>query len=227
MGDPASPTAGDRALRSRLRATFGSVRLVDDGAPEAAGSARVVVIAPSTDPAALGVHYRDATVPLFSLDAESWTAYGLARDPAQGLNGNLLSVVGARPGLAGLPPTIRGTFRLAFGNASLSGVTADSLGAGAVRLATGGGRHDDPSSGGLTAEFAYPFGSVLANDGCATAKRAAFGLGDSVLPRLTGAGWAAFDAALRWLVAAGSRAGGRRRGGGTHRVPPSHRVVAG
>ena len=50
------------------------------------------------------------------------------------------------------------------------------------------------------AEFAYPFAALLADNGCAAAKRLALGLADQALPRLTGAGWATFDSALRWLT---------------------------
>lgn len=202
VGDPAAPTAGDLALSRRLRSRVGAdVALVDDTDPEQTAGVRIVVIAPSADPAGLGVRYRDAAVPVLHLAAAGWDDAGLTSAEPLPVGGNRVTWQGPgrdAPGGAWRAP--RGTFRALFGSDGLWAVDRGALGSGASPLLAVGRGRGTAEDGAPLAEVAYPFAAVRADGGCTPAKRVALGLGDDAVPRLTGAGWATVDAALAWLL---------------------------
>ncbi len=198
VGNPSRLSSGDRLVRNRVASLVGSgttVVYVDDAAAVPSG-VRLVVIADTVSPAALGTRYNGLAVPVLVLDGSAWATTGLVAGTPSSFSGTQWYVESAASPLATGLAT--GAVVTAFSRSvTIVQATDAQLGNGAVQ-----GIARSSSATGSNTGFSYPAGAALPGAVPAPAKRAALSLSDSGLGRITTSGWTPFDNAVRWMLAA-------------------------
>lgn len=185
VGNPASPSAGDAAIRDRLLSLGFTVQLIDDnGVTAAAANGKAFVhIASSVKSFLVGSAFEDVAVPVWvakpwSLDDMKMTGTVADTDFGSLVTDTTTIVDAAHPlatGLSGAVTISAPAQRMSFG---VPGPAADIV----------------STAGGQPSTFVYATGSQLA-DGSAAAGCRLHGSAFKTAPlNFTGAGWALFDA---------------------------------
>lgn len=187
--------AGDEAVRRRLVALGHDVRLRAPGLlRESDLQGNVLVALSSTiDSADLNLSLRDLPVPVLCWEPMLFDDLGMVVSEEDVEHGKLQwgSELVVKDTLHPLAGGLAGPQHVTTEPTDLTWATPGAL---ATWVATVPGR---PTRAGV---FAYERGAPLAGGGIAPARRTGFFFYDWTAPRLTPAGWALFDAAVKWTA---------------------------
>ena len=186
VGDKTALTAGDTALRNRLRDVLGlTVTLASDSDAENTAGQDLVVVAESVTSSTIGAKYKSAAVPLVHLEESAWDDVALSNAGSLG-TATKLDVLDANHQIAngnsGAGVTI------ASASNSLGYATTFGTGVKKVLAPTG-------STTNVTG-FAYESGGSMVGGFAAPARRVALGYRDGAVGDLTHTGWGLFDASV-------------------------------
>ncbi len=201
VGDPATLTSGDTAVKDRLQTTLGAtVTVRDDAASELTSGYDLVVISESVSSTTVGSTYdADAAMPVLDLEHNAWDDHGLTSTDAFTVASGATTVDVAdlvHPGVAGPAGDLAGDTTDLATTGGIAAATAASFTTDAVRLV------EAPSSSNAVG-FVYARGATLADTSAVPARRAGLGLNDDAAAALTADGWVLFDNLVRWTAGVG------------------------